>query len=249
MGPRPAEADGVRPISGARAAVLDRLRAQAGPCTVERLAEESGQHRNTIREHLEALVDSGLARRSTAASGGRGRPAWLYQAAETAAGGQAYAALAAALAAHIAHTRADPRAEGIRAGELWAEQLDAGSSARSTGPDAGSGRDAATDVDADTGNAGPPSGDADSELDVRRRSVELLESVGFGVEPNESWTSIVLDVCPLLKAARQTPEVVCAVHLGLVRGSLKSMGANPDQAELIPFAKPGACQLYLRKPV
>ena len=227
IGPRPAEQVGVRPISSARAAVLERLRVQEGPCTVERLAEEAGQHRNTIREHLEALVEAGLARRSTAAADGRGRPAWLYRAIEPATDGQAYAALAAALAAHIAHTQANPRAEGIRAGELWAERLDAGLPPEASGPDAER-----------TAAPGP---------EVRRRAVEILESVGFGVESDENWTSIRLDVCPLLKAARQTPEVVCAVHLGLVRGSLKSMGADPEQAELIPFAKPGACLLYLGK--
>jgi predicted ArsR family transcriptional regulator len=201
---------------------------------VERLAEEAGQHRNTIREHLEALVEAGLARRSTAAADGRGRPAWLYRAVEPATDGQAYAALAAALAAHIAHTQANPRAEGIRAGELWAERLDAGLPPEASGP--GLPRQAPGPDAERTAAPGP---------EVRRRAVEILESVGFGVESDENWTSIRLDVCPLLEAARQTPEVVCAVHLGLVRGSLKSMGADPEQAELIPFAKPGACLLYL----
>ncbi|HSU70217.1 MAG TPA: hypothetical protein VLI70_02080, partial [Micrococcaceae bacterium] len=133
-----------------------------------------------------------------------------------------------------AHTQANPRAEGIRAGELWAERLDSGLPPEASGPGL---PPEAHGPDAERRAAPGP--------EVRRRAVEILESVGFGVESDENWTSIRLDVCPLLKAARQTPEVVCAVHLGLVRGSLKSMGADPEQAELIPFAKPGACLLYL----
>jgi predicted ArsR family transcriptional regulator len=213
-------------MSAARTALLQRLRAQPEACTVEKLSAETGQHQNTIRGHLEALVEAGMARRATAAGSGRGRPARLYSAVPEESGARGYAALAAALAAHIAHSSTEPWAEGIRAGELWARQLD---------PDrvpSGPGCEAA-------GAAG---------LAPRRRTVALLESVGFGAEPDASWTTIRLTLCPLLQAARQTPQVVCPVHLGLVRGSLAAMGADPGQARLVPFAEPGACILHLGTP-
>jgi predicted ArsR family transcriptional regulator len=54
--------------------------------------------------------------------------------------------------------------------------------------------------------------------------------------------------CPLLEAAHEHPEVVCGVHLGVVRGALEVLGADPDQTEhttLQPFSEPGACRLDL----
>ena len=52
--------------------------------------------------------------------------------------------------------------------------------------------------------------------------------------------------CPLLDTARAYPEVVCSLHLGLVRGALERVGADPDVAALEPFAERGACRLDLR---
>lgn len=213
-------------MSTARAAVLRRLSAEPEACTVEKLSNETGQHQNTIREHLEALVEAGMVRRTLATSGVRGRPARLYAAVPADAGTSGYAALAAALAAHIARNSKEPQTEGIKAGELWAQQL---------------------------GHGQPPPGDErgtaqNGALSSRRRTGALLESLGFGVEHDASWSTIRLNLCPLLQAARQTPQVVCSVHLGLVRGSLAAMGADPDQAELLPFAEPGACVLHLGVP-
>ncbi|NMR28233.1 ArsR family transcriptional regulator [Arthrobacter sp. SF27] len=213
-------------MSSARAALLQRLRDQPEACTVEKLSTDTGQHQNTIREHLEALVEAGLARRMTAARGSRGRPARLYQAVPEESQATAYAALATILASHIANSSTQPRAEGISVGELWARQLE---------------RD------------GPPSGtdhpmDGTDGLSARRRTVALLESVGFGVDVDASWSAVRLTRCPLLQAARQTPHVVCSVHLGMVRGLLAQLGEDPDQAQLIPFAEPGACILRLGHP-
>jgi predicted ArsR family transcriptional regulator len=51
--------------------------------------------------------------------------------------------------------------------------------------------------------------------------------------------------CPLLEAAHRTPEVVCGVHVGIVRGALVERGASPAGTALTPFAEPGACRLVL----
>jgi hypothetical protein len=44
------------------------------------------------------------------------------------------------------------------------------------------------------------------------------------------------------------PKVICTVHLGVVRGALTAVGADPDEATLTPFAEPGACRLNLTGP-
>jgi predicted ArsR family transcriptional regulator len=51
--------------------------------------------------------------------------------------------------------------------------------------------------------------------------------------------------CPLLEAARQEPEVVCSVHLGVLEGALEALGSLCVRPTLVPFAEPGACRLTL----
>ena len=67
----------------------------------------------------------------------------------------------------------------------------------------------------------------------------LLGEIGFAPEQDRCKAGRVrLTRCPLLDAAREHPEVVCAVHLGLVRGALDNLGRDPAGTELIPFAEP-----------
>ncbi|HJA62039.1 MAG TPA: hypothetical protein H9788_13210, partial [Candidatus Brevibacterium intestinavium] len=52
--------------------------------------------------------------------------------------------------------------------------------------------------------------------------------------------------CPLLEAAHEHPDIVCGVHLGLVRGALEVFGDPAAESELEPFSEPGACRLHLQ---
>ncbi|MDQ1536434.1 MAG: hypothetical protein QOE58_827, partial [Actinomycetota bacterium] len=105
---------------------MDVLIGQPQPCTVAALSAMTGQHPNTIREHLDGLTEAGLVTRTRAAAQGRGRPAWLFSAAREAgsgSGSREYAALAAALASHIARTSRKPRVDAIEAGRAWGREL------------------------------------------------------------------------------------------------------------------------------
>jgi predicted ArsR family transcriptional regulator len=219
-GPRPTTAvrDG-RPLSTSRAGVLDTLRETSEPKSLADLTEATGLHANTLREHLEALVARGLVRRFRSQPSGRGRPAWLYEATEPDldAAGSEYAALAATLAAHISRTSQDPRADAVAAGHTWGHEL-----ARKAGTPEGSGAAAA-----------------------RRRVVKLLEEIGFSPETDDRATTARLTRCPLLETAREFPDVVCGVHLGIVRGALDEYGVDSTRTDLEPFAEPGACRLTL----
>lgn len=220
FGPRPAAVarDG-RPLTPARATVLDALRDASEPATLLRLAESTGLHTNTLREHLEGLVARGLATRHHAAPNGRGRPAWLYQATEpeSAAAGSDYAGLASTLAAHIHRTSRNPREDAVAAGHMWGRDL-----ARKAGPPQGQGAAAA-----------------------RRQVAALLDQVGFAPETDARATTARLTRCPLLETAKAYPDVVCGVHLGIVRGALEEYGADSESTDLEPFAEPGACRLDL----
>lgn len=206
-------------MSPSRAAVLETLRERGGPLTLAQLTELTGLHANTLREHAEALASRGLARRLRATPSGRGRPAWLYEATEAPVdgGGPEYAALAATLAAHLHRTSPSPREEAVSAGRTWGHEL-----ARKAGP--------------------PPS---PSAVEARRKVVSLLDGVGFAPQSDPGATTAALTRCPLLETAKEYPDVVCGVHLGIVRGALEEYAADSTRTDLQPFAEPGACRLHL----
>ncbi len=196
---------------------MDRLRDQPEPLTLASLVTATGLHENTLREHLAALVRRGMVRRHRAESVGRGRPAWLYELVDGEPSGSEYARLAAALAGAIARTHDDPGPVAAAAGQEWGRDL-----ARDRGAVPRAPRDAGEEV------------------------LRLLDDLGFAPEPtHEDPAEVRLTRCPLLEAAHRHPEVVCAVHLGIVQGALSEYGADPAGSALVPFAEPGACRLVL----
>ena len=218
LGPAPVRGSIGPVLSGPRGTVLGRLQDAAHPVTTADLAAELGVHPNTAREHLDALVERGLAVRERAPAHGRGRPAWRYAAVadplEPDVRVRDYAGLAGALAGHLTRTSDDPAAEGLAAGREWGRSLMAG---RSSGPSA----------------------------TPRHRVVGLLAELGFAPEADVTASTAALRRCPLLDAARQYPQVVCQVHLGIVQGALEHSGGDPRPTALLPFAEPGACRLHL----
>ncbi|MGV8849826.1 MAG: hypothetical protein ACOH16_09775 [Propionibacteriaceae bacterium] len=58
---------------------------------------------------------------------------------------------------------------------------------------------------------------------------------GQGFTPEETAEGIALRTCPLLGSALQRPEVVCAIHQGLIDA------VSSEPLVLRPFAVPGAC--------
>ncbi|WP_407343971.1 helix-turn-helix transcriptional regulator [Pengzhenrongella phosphoraccumulans] len=223
MGPRPAAdvtASRAAPaLSTSRRALLATLSSQAGPVTLTALSIATGLHVNTVREHLAALTDAGLVERGRTAPSGRGRPASTYTAVRSGPSPVAaeYAGLAAALASTIHRTSSSPSRDAAVAGTEWGREL------------------------ARTG----PTHDPADDVDPRGRVVQLLADLGFAPQPANGPPGVLLTRCPLLETARAYPDVVCAVHLGIVRGALGAYGADPAGAELHPFSEPGACRLDL----
>lgn len=206
-----------RPLSPARTAILAKLRDQPDPTTQAAIVAATGLHANTVREHLDGLVRRGLVRRTRARPSGRGRPAWLYEAVAEDPARSEYAGLASALAVTIARHSPDPQRDAADAGESWGRQL-----ARDRGA-----------------SPLPPE-------EARAQVVELLDDLGFDPSPEEEHPEHVrLTRCPLLEAAHRQPDVVCSVHLGLVRGVLAEYGASADGSALQPFSEPGACRLVV----
>jgi len=218
-------------LSVARAKILKFLNDHDESCTVTSLSTLTHQHPNTIREHLEGLVDDGLAMKFRTPTQLRGRPAWLYQRASGSDSDpqtQEYAGLASALAGQIAQSSAHPRADAIEAGRRWGGELVKKSPAI---------------AGATTESEGEPSTSA-----INLELLALLSELGFAPSADPHLNVIRLRRCPLLEAAHRYPEVICAVHLGIIRGALHELGADADQVagvDLHAFSEPGACRLEL----
>lgn len=224
-GPRPVRHDDALPgLSPARARVLEFLQSQAGDVGAEHVARAFGQHVNTVRGHLDALVEDGLALRHRQGTSGRGRPAWHYWAnpanPEPDARVREYGALAGALAAHLIRTSPAPTDEARVAGVEWGRQIVGD---RNTGP-------------TDTPNPA---------LAARREVLGILEDLGFAPLEFPGEAAVLLRRCPLLDVARRYPEVVCQVHQGLIAGAVTELGGDDAGVDLLPFAEPDACRLVL----
>lgn len=219
LGPRPVRLnhDPTTQLSAARTGVLDDLSETTEPVTVQQLSVRLGQHTNTVREHLDALVAMGLAYRIPGVAAGRGRPPIHYRAVPPERSRpqlREYATLATVLAEQINRSSRDPVGDAIAAGLLWGNALGA------KGPE---GREGA-----------------------RSRTIEVIDSLGFDPAERPDG-SVDLRQCPLLEAARHNPTIVCGVHLGMVQALHTAHGAPAEEVSLEPFAKTGACILRFRK--
>ncbi|MFI0723399.1 helix-turn-helix transcriptional regulator [Streptomyces sp. NPDC021224] len=195
-----------------RRAVLDAVRAAGEPQGVAELAGELGVHANTVRFHLDALVAEGAVSRRTQRPAGRGRPRTVYTGAPGMDRG------------------------GARGYRLLAQVLVGGLAAKD-----GRGRGDAEEAGRAWGGflvdpAQPPAATADTAAE---RLTELLADLGF--EPAVEPGAIRLRHCPFLELAEEHGEVVCSVHLGLMRGALAAMGAPVTAGRLEPFAAPDSC--------
>lgn len=126
-----------------------------------------------------------------------------------------YPALAGLLASHLADTEPERAQRAEQAGMTWASELTPTS----------------------------PPAELSSDEQAARRVTGLFAELGFDPEltENEGVRGISLRSCPFRALARARPEVVCSVHLGLLRGSLTQLGAPPTTTELLPFVEPELC--------
>jgi predicted ArsR family transcriptional regulator len=61
---------------------------------------------------------------------------------------------------------------------------------------------------------------AEANAGAVQRVMELFEDGGFAPELRDDGHTVALHRCPFMELASVTPDVVCAVHLGFVRGAL-----------------------------
>jgi predicted ArsR family transcriptional regulator len=204
-----------------RSRILEELRGQGGLDSRE-LGRLVGLHPNTVRSHVDQLIEAGLVRAVSAPASGRGRPRVLYEAIADSASVQqgGYRLLAQILASYLATTD-QPQAVAESAGHAWGAYL--------------------------SDKPQPFSGISADEATLK--VVELFDELGFVPEAvkESGERKILLHRCPFREVAESNQKVVCAVHLGMLKGALAEMGAPMQATRLEPFVEPTLCIAHLRE--
>jgi len=197
-----------------RRRLLQLLRAADGPIGAVELAASVGLHVTTVRSHLRVLEAAGLVVRTVSPRTGPGRPPQSY--APTGAKDEyrdAHRELADLLAGALGTGGAEGRGQAEKAGRRWAER----------------------EV--------PAAGELSWKEAVEGVG-ELFARVGFAPRRiGSDGYRVALEACPFRDVARAHPDIVCTLHLGLMREALARQG-RPELAEsarLQPFVAPELC--------
>ncbi len=210
--------EGSSPLGRSRADVLDMLQAAGAPLGARDVAQRMGLHPNTARFHLEALVEAGLASRETEDREKPGRPRIGYRAAADGPGGRRrYRLLAEILTSLVAGTMPEPGKAAEAAGREWGAYL----------------------------TEQPPPYQRPSAAEAIVKLTAIMEDLGFAPQAeagdHDGQYRLCLRQCPFREVAEHHQDVVCSLHLGLMRGALARMRAPVIADRLDPFVEPSLC--------
>ncbi len=195
---------------------MSLLREADGLLGVDALAAAAGLSVATVRHHLAALAEAGLVRATASAGPGRGRPKLRYTAVRT--------------------TPPDPDTTGDTAYRDLAAALMDALAAQGRKPAArAAGRAWGRRLAQAGEGAAPPA----------ERVFAHAARMGFAPEaaPAPAGTErLLLHACPYRELARDRPEIVCALHQGVLDGLLEDSGTGAD---LVPFVGPDLCRADL----
>jgi len=211
------------PVGRRRREVLRVLKEASGPLSINDIVERLDVHPNTVRFHLQALVESAQVERVEADRHGPGRPPLLFRPVRgmDRAGPRQYRLLAELLMAELA-TDPERTARAVEAGRAWGRRQGSppvgGNSAETFGPQ------------------GPVT-----------RLMGLLDDVGFAPVQRQDGEQMHIGLrhCPFLELAEARSEIVCSLHLGLMQGAMEAWWPTLTVDRLEPFAEPDLCLAHL----
>ena len=195
-----------------RARLVEELRAAPDGRDAQDLAARLGLRANTVRWHLGVLADAGLVESQPAPRPSPGRPRILYRLTGKAATARSDEyRLLATILTGAVSELDDGPHSAEAAGSAWGRYL-----VRRPPPHVQLGEDEAV-----------------GEV------VELLDAQGFA--PEAHVREIHMHRCPFHDLAESHPEIVCAVHRGVVSGALDELGSELEVEGLDVFARPDLC--------
>lgn len=196
--------------------------------TARELAELTGLHVTTVRFHLERLVGAGFLHAHFEPPTGVGRPRKIY----------------------TSHLSRWPEPTTSRHHEALAglhAELEAGEDGPARAEEAGLAW-ARARVQAGPGLSPAPARTPGTWLAKIGRLIDELTDWGYGPNVRTTGASVELTLhyCPFLAMATEDPDVVCAAHRGLLRGTLEAIGEPEVRVSLQPKVGPHACRAHLR---
>jgi predicted ArsR family transcriptional regulator len=224
-------------LARTRERVLALLQDAGAPLTVDDVATRLGTHANTARFHLASLETDGLVVRTTEERTLPGRPRALFAAAQDApvVARRSYRLLAEMLSGFLRDQLPDPTSASEAAGAAWGRFL-----AEPSAPFERADEQQALDALVD-----------------RLGRVGFESHVGTGVDEVADDAAVAADAagdlrleighCPFLEVADRHRDVVCSLHLGLMRGLLEQLRAPLAAESLDPLVEPGRCVAHLRR--
>jgi predicted ArsR family transcriptional regulator len=216
----PSERDTAR-AGLSRQRILGLLRESQYPLGVQEMAERTGLHPNTVRFHLDRLVADDLVERHVEERSEPGRPRLAFTAVpppDPVRDRRNYKFLAEILTGHLAGTAVDPAATAVSAGRVWGRYL----------------------------AERPAPFQQLTEEEAVAQLLRILDEIGFSptLAPDDP-RRVLIPHCPFRELAESHREVVCSIHLGLMRGALEEMAAPVTADRLIPFVEPSLCVAHL----
>lgn len=219
--------------SQVRRRIVDYVRDAPGRLAAADLAAHLDLHVTTVRFHLDQLEQAGVltSQRERRESVGRPRKVYVVTEGSVPVNEAAYVVLTEVLAEAIPGDRSERSRASILAGEAWAQRHVTE-------------RDVAAVVDDRNGSGGRDALPVREVVDVLarwgyRRETVTVESSGPGQH------RMSLASCPMREAAQAHPEVVCAAHLGLIRGTLRRLGLRDVGVTVRPMVTPDLCVVDL----
>lgn len=206
-----------------RARVLALLQDADEPMTAAAAGARLGLHVNSVRFHLDGLTDDGLVVRRREERSTPGRPKVLYAAAATAPGvaHRSYRLLAEILTSLLTDKLPNPAASAEQAGDAWGRYL----------------------------SPPPQPFHKPQESEALQVLVHALDNMGFDSHVVDEPDSLRLEIshCPFLEVAEGHSDVVCSIHLGLIRGILDQIKAPVAAGTLEPLVEPSRCIAHLSR--
>lgn len=219
----------VERAAGGRPRVLEALRGDRAGLGIRELAAHTGLHPNTVRFHVEHLVEEGLVARRAEPRTTPGRPRLTFTAVprpDLDGDRRNYRMLAEMLAGFLSSALPDPAEQATVLGRVWGGYL---------------------------ANRPAPYRHSTAE-EARTELLRVLDDIGFEPELEEQQEDgaaagqrVRLRHCPFLEVAEAHRDVACSIHLGLMQGVLGELRAPLAADGLQPFAEPSACIARLRR--
>lgn len=195
-----------------RERVVEELRREPGGLDVSTLATRLGIHPNTVRWHLGSLHAAGAVEAEPIRTPSRGRPRMVYRLTSKGSnGGHSEYRLLASILSGAVAETPDGGSRAEQAGRTWGRYL----------------------VERPLPLLRPTAEQAVREV------ASLLDEQGFATETRGG--EIRMRRCPFKDLAEAQPEIVCAVHRGLIDGALAELGAELEVTGLDVFVEPDLC--------